>query len=148
MADIHIESGPWTFTGATTILTPMITRPSVVNLTPTAVTLTRADSAKVSIQTLASGTQTYTLPLATAAAGAVFTFICQDAGSEILINPNAADQISIKGLVDHSTSVKPAAGTGVKNTAATNVIGDHLTLVCDGVATWYEIAGAGIWASQ
>ena len=148
MADTHIESGPWTFTGATTLLVPMVTRPSVVNLVPTAVTLTAADSAKVSIQTLASGTQTYTLPKATLAVGAVFTFICQDAGSEILINPNAADQISIKGLVDHSTSVKPAAGTGVKNTAATNVIGDHLTLVSDGVLTWYEIAGAGIWASQ
>jgi hypothetical protein len=78
----------------------------------------------------------------------VFTFICQHASSEILVTPNTADQISIKGLVDHSTSVKPAAGTGVKNTAATNVIGDHLTLVSDGVLTWYEIAGAGIWASQ
>lgn len=136
-------NGPLTVTGASA--TP---RPTVVNLVPTAVTLALADADKVSIQTLASGTQTYTLPAAAAAPGAVFTFICQHASSEILINPNAADQISIKGLVDHSTSVKPAAGTGVKNTAATNVIGDHLTLVSDGVLTWYEIAGAGVWASQ
>jgi len=123
-------------------------RPTVVNLVPTAVTLTLADASLVSIQTLASGTQTYTLPTAASAPGAVFTFICQHASSEILVNPNAADQISIKGLVDQSTSVKPAAGTGIKNTAATNVIGDHMTLVSDGVLTWYAIAQAGIWASQ
>lgn len=151
MADTQLDPNPKVFSGDvkfTGSTGTMITRPTVVNLVPTAVTLTVLDSPKVSIQTLATGTQTYTLPAAAAAPGAVFTFVCQHAGSEILINPNAADQISIKGLVDHSTSVKPAAGTGVKNTAATNVIGDHLTLVSDGVLTWYEIAGAGIWASQ
>jgi hypothetical protein len=136
-------AGAVTVTGA--VVAP---RPTVVNLVPTAVTLAAADASKVSVQTLASGTQTYTLPTAASAPGAVFTFVCQHASSEILVNPNAADQISIKGLVDHSTSVKPAAGTGVKNTAATNVIGDHLSIVSDGVNTWYEIAGAGIWASQ
>lgn len=120
----------------------------IIELVPTAVTVAATDSGQVYIQTLASGTQTYTLPLASTAPGCKVTFICQHAGSEILVNPNAADQISIKGLVDHSTSVKPAAGTGVKNTASGNVIGDHLTLICDGVNTWYEIAGAGIWASQ
>ncbi len=125
-----------------------VPRPVVTNLVPTTVTLAVADKSKVSIQTLASGTQTYTLPLAASAPGAVFTFVCGHASSEILVNPNAADQISIKGLVDHSTSVKPAAGTGIKNTASGNVIGDHLSIVSDGVTTWHEIAGAGIWASQ
>jgi hypothetical protein len=154
MADPHIERYKWSFRGGidapsgADFRAATITRPTVVNLVPTAVTLSVTDSPKVSIQTLASGTQTYTLPAAAAAPGAVFTFICQHASSEILVNPNAADQISIKGLIDHSTSVKPAAGTGVKNTAATNVIGDYLTLVSDGVLTWYEISGAGIWASQ
>jgi hypothetical protein len=143
--DTHVEPFAWTFPGGAT---GAITRPGAINLVPTAVTLTTADSFKVSVQTLASGTQTYTLPAAAAAPGAIFTFICQHAGSEILINPASTDQISIKGLVDHSTSVKPAAGTGVKNTASGNVIGDHLTLWSDGVLTYYEIAGAGIWASQ
>lgn len=136
-------NGPITASGA--VRAP---RPTVINLVPTAVSLTLADASLVSVQTLASGTQTYTLPLASAAPGAVFTFICQHASSEILVTPNAADQVSIKGLVDQSTSVKPAAGTGVKNTAATNVIGDHLTIVSDGVNTWYALAQAGIWASQ
>lgn len=111
-------------------------------------TVTAAMSGRAFKATLASGTQTFTLPLASTSAGAVYTFICGSAAGEILINANVADQISIKGLVDHSTSVKPTAGTGVKNTAATNVLGDHLTLVCDGVNGWDEVAGAGIWASQ
>jgi hypothetical protein len=112
-------------------------------------TLTAAMSGRVLKFTAASGTQTATLPLATTAgAGCHYTFICGHASGEILINPNAADTVAIKGLVDHSTSVKPAAGTGVKNTAATNVLNDHLTLVCDGVSSWDEVSGAGIWASQ
>jgi hypothetical protein len=111
-------------------------------------TVTTAMSGRVFKATLGSATQTFTLPLASTANGCMYTFICGSAAGEILINPNAADQISIKGLVDHSTSVKPTAGTGVKNTAATNVLGDYLTLVCDGVNGWDEVDGAGIWASQ
>lgn len=111
-------------------------------------TITNGDSGRVIIATKGSATQTWTLPLAATLPGQRVTWVCGSAAGEILINPNAADQISIKGLVDHSTSVKPAAGTGVKNTAATNVLGDHLTLVSDGVNTWHEVAGAGIWASQ
>ena len=116
--------------------------------TAAAVTVTTADANRSFIGTLDSGTQTFTLPLASTMPGAKVRFECGHADGEILINPNAADQISIKGLVDHSTSVKPAAGTGVKNTAATNVLGDHVTLESDGVLTWRECAGAGIWASQ
>ena len=147
--DALTVSGALAVTGATRITGALVSsRPTVINLTPTTVSLAAVESGLVSVQTLATGTQTYTLGTAASMPGAVFTFVCQHAGSEILVTPNAADQISIKGLVDHSTSVKPAAGTGVKNTAASNVIGDYLTLVSDGVNTWYEIAGAGIWATQ
>lgn len=116
--------------------------------TAAAVTVTVADRGRMFVATATSGTQTFTLPTAASMPGAELSFVCGHADGEILINPNAADQISIKGLVDHSTSVKPAAGTGVKNTAATNVLGDHLRLRSDGVLTWHEQAGAGIWASQ
>lgn len=111
-------------------------------------TVTTAMSGRRFVATAASGTQTFTLPLAATFAGAEYTFVCGHASGEVLVTPNAADQISAKGLVDHSTSVKPAAGTGIKNTAATNVLGDHITLVSDGVLTWHEVSGAGIWASQ
>jgi hypothetical protein len=111
-------------------------------------TLTVADSGRTFICTKGSATQTFTLPLASTLPGMKARFVCGSAAGEILINPNVADQISIKGLVDHSTSVKPTAGTGVKNTAATNVLGDYMVLESDGVNTWHEISGAGIWASQ
>lgn len=112
------------------------------------ITVSADQAGRVFFATLGSGTQTYTLPTAASAPGGTFSFICGSAAGEILVTPQAAEQISIKGLVDHSTSVKPTAGTGVKNTAATNVLGDHLTLKSDGVLTWHEVAGAGIWASQ
>jgi hypothetical protein len=110
-------------------------------------TMTALMSNRVIIAT-ETGVQTFTLPAAAAAPGARYTFICGNAGGEILITPASTDQISIKGLVDHSTSVKPTAGTGVKNTAGGNVLGDHITIVSDGLLTWHEVAGAGIWASQ
>ena len=111
-------------------------------------TVSTVMASRLFLATAASGTQTFTLPLAASMPGAPVSFACGHASGEILINPNVADQISAKGLVDHSTSVKPAAGTGIKNTAATNVLGDHITLVSDGVLTWHEVSGAGIWASQ
>lgn len=111
-------------------------------------TITNLMGSRSFFATQASTTQTFTLPTAASAPGMVFSFHCGSAAGEILVNPDAADQIQIKGLVDHSTSVKPTAGTGVKNTAATNVLGDYLVIKSDGVLTWYEIAGAGIWASQ
>ena len=110
-------------------------------------TITPAMAGKTIIATEA-GVQTFTLPNAATMPGARLTLINGNAGGEILITPSATGILSIKGLVDHSTSVVPAAGTGVKNTAATNVLGDHITIESDGVLTWHEVAGAGIWASQ
>lgn len=120
--------------------------PSVT--TAAAVTVAAADRGRMFIDTQGAATTTYTLPTAASMPGAEVTFICGSAAGEILVNPNAADQISMKGLIDNSTSVKPAAGTGVKNTAATNVLGDYRTFRSDGVNTWHQVSGAGIWASQ
>lgn len=147
MAETRIYPWPAKFLG---LLQPLAgsAKPAPETTTADTDTLTAADSGKVFVCTKGSATQTFTLPTAATLAGMEVTFVCGSAAGEILINPNAADQISIKGLVDHSTSVKPAAGTGVKNTAATNVLGDHVTLVSDGVNTWHEVSGAGIWASQ
>ena len=123
-------------------------RHAAIVATATTLTLTSAMSGRVIIATLGSGTQTFTLPLTTVAAGLSYTFVCGSAAGEILITPNAADQISIKATGDQGASVVPAAGTGVKNTAATNVLNDHITLVSDGVSLWYTIGQSGIWASQ
>lgn len=109
-------------------------------------TLTVAQSGEVFIGTEA-GVQTYTLPIATTA-GLRYTFVAGNAGGEVLVTPNAADSIKCKATVDQGASVAPVAGTGIKNTAATNVLGDNITLVSDGVSAWYMVAQSGIWASQ
>lgn len=110
-------------------------------------TLTAAETGKVFVGTRSSATQTYTLPT-TPAAGTTFTFVCGDAGGEILITPAAAEKISCKATVDAGANVAPAAGTGIKNTAATNVKSDMISLMFDGTDTWWMTAQSGIWASQ
>ena len=117
-----------------------------IYLTEATTLLTAAESNKVIVATKASATQTFTLPIATTK-GLMFTFVCGDAGGEILITPNAADQISTQAAAN-GANVIPAAGTGIKNTAATNVKNDTVTLVSDGVGVWYTIAISGIWATQ
>lgn len=110
-------------------------------------TVTVAMSGRMFIATAASGTQTFTLPNAGTTQGYEYEFVCGHASGEVLITPNAGDKIVCKATVDGAV-VAPAAGTGVKNTAATNIIGDHLRLKFDGVDTWYAISQAGTWASQ
>ena len=134
-------SGAVTFTGATVGV-----RQDVEILASGNKTVTAAMSGRVFVATLGSGTQTFTLPVATTV-GLVYTFVCGDAAGEILVTPNAADTISIKAS-EGGANVTPAAGTGVKNTGASNVKNDHLTLVADGVSAWYTIAESGTWATQ
>lgn len=110
-------------------------------------TLTETDSGKVIIGTLGSGTQTFTLPTA-ARAGQRFTFVCGHASGEILINPVSTQKIYGKTHgAENGTGIANTT-TGIKNTAATNVIGDFCTLVSDGVDSWYMVAVAGVWATQ
>ena len=115
--------------------------------TGTTDTVTAADSGRVYVQTRTSTTVTYTLP--EAAAGLEYTFVCGHADSEILIDVQSGDAIVTKiHAAEDGTALAPAAGTGIKNTAATNVAGDFIKLVClDGV-TWYGAGMAGLWASQ
>lgn len=111
-------------------------------------TLTAADSGKMIVATKATATQVFTLPTA-AVAGQRFTFVCGHASGEILINPITAQSIVGKiHAAQDGTGLAPAAGTGIKNTAASNVVGDAITLVSDGVTTWYITAQTGLWASQ
>ena len=110
-----------------------------------------ADSGKVIFSAGTSSTQTYVLPAA--AMGLTYTFILTHADGEILIDQAASEVITITtfaavGADADTAIVAPAGGTGIKNTAATNVLNDYLTLVSDGVDTWYKVAQSGIWASQ
>lgn len=111
-------------------------------------TVTAAMSGRTFLFTAASGTQTANLPDAGTTAGYRYRFIAGHASGEVLVTPAAGDKIRCKATFDQGASVAPAAGTGVKNTAATNVIGDLLELVFDGVDTWHMVTQSGIWASQ
>lgn len=127
-------------------------RMNVVRGTDATYTLTTALSGTVYVATKTSATQTYTLP-AVATAGVYFTFICGHASGEILITPQASEAIVVTtfaavGADADTAIVAPTAGTGIKNTAATNAIGDSITLVSDGVQ-WNGVGiSSGIWASQ
>ena len=110
-------------------------------------TVTVAESGSVFVQTRSSTTVTYTLPAA--APGLEYTFVCGHAGSEILITPASGDAIVTKiHAAQDGTALAPAAGTGIKNTAATNVAGDFIKLVSLDGTTWYGVGMAGLWASQ
>jgi len=121
-------------------------RPVVITSATTPPTLTPALVGQVAICTKSSGNQTFTLPPAQTY-GLPYTFVCANAGGEILVNPVGTDTISIKAS-EGGASVITAAGVGIKNTAATNVVGDHVTLISDGVSQWVMIAQSGTWASQ
>lgn len=127
-------------------------RMNAVRGTDATYTLTTALSGTVYVATKSSSTQTYTLP-AVSTAGVYFTFICGHASGEILITPQASEAIVVTtfaavGADADTQIVAPAAGTGIKNTAATNAIGDSITLVSDGTQ-WNGVGiSSGIWASQ
>jgi hypothetical protein len=149
----HTFSGTVAHTGATSFRATTGIRRAVTAGTDATYAPTSADSGMVYIATKSSSTQTYTLPSA-ATAGQTFTFICGHASGEILITPAASQSIVVTAFAavgaDADTGiVSPAAGTGIKNTAATNAIGDSVTLVSDGTTTWYGVGiASGIWASQ
>lgn len=108
---------------------------------------TPIQSGRISIATLGSGTQVFTLP-AVPGTGDFFGFICGDAAGEILVNPGAAaHKFAIKAS-EGGASVVTSANVGIKNTAATNVKGDRIVVVFDGVDTWWALNQSGIWASQ
>jgi len=107
--------------------------------------LDKTDSGTVFIATADTGTQEYLLPLASND-GAMYTFICGHADGEILITPQDGEAISI--VIAGGTIVTPAAGTGVKNTAATNAVTDLLTIFSDGTQWLTLTIASGVWASQ
>lgn len=95
-----------------------------------------------------STTTTYTLPAAQTP-GLRFTFILGNVGTELLINPIGTDTISIKGsntaAAPNITTVSPL---GIKDTLATHILGDVMSLVSDGVNQWKMVHMSGTWATQ
>ena len=116
--------------------------------TTATITVAESDSGKVYIGKRSSSTQIFTLPSASTA-GLTYTFICGDVGGMVQIKGQAGDTINCKSNADGTdrVSVSVAADTGIRNNAATNVLGDNITLVSDGITTWWMTAQSGIFSS-
>lgn len=103
------------------------------------IAVTAALSGTTYFATKASATQVFTLPAP--AVGLTYTFVCGHADGEIRVAPLAAGQ-TITGIgfaVTHPT--------GIKNTTATNVVGDAVTLVAVSTTAWVASVTTGTWAT-
>jgi hypothetical protein len=116
--------------------------------TTATIAVTVSDSGKTYIAKRSSSTQTFALPSASTA-GLTYTFICGDVGGMVQIKGQSGDTINCKSNADGTdrVSVSVAADTGIRNNAATNVLGDNITLVSDGISTWWMTAQSGIFSS-
>lgn len=138
-------TGVATFTAApvfTVAATGPVTRPTAQSaLVGATVVLTAADSGKVLKNRSTSGSPSWTLPAK--ADGLWFTFVTTDVTTGFTIT--AADAVihakaSASGAAITST-------TTITNTQGTAVVGDTLTIVCDGTA-WWMTAQSGIFAAS
>jgi hypothetical protein len=105
------------------------------------VVLTAADSGKVLINKSTSGTPSWTLPAK--ADGLYLTFVCGNTTAGFTVT--AADAVihfktSASGTVLTST-------TTLTNTQGTAIVGDTISIVCDGTA-WWMTAISGIFAAS
>lgn len=135
-------SGTAAFTGATTGV-----RGAASVTAADTIAIGAVDSGTVYIATKSSATQVFTLPLA-ATAGLRYSFVCAHASGEIHVGVGTGDNIIGKTHgAENGTGLSSTATTGLlKNTAATNVVGDFCTLVSDGITTWYMVSVAGVWS--
>ena len=108
-----------------------------LNTKATNYTVTAADSGKTFLS--AAVDLVFTLP--STAAGLEFTFVCHTVSTTtgLSISPAAADAIHYVTSVDNKDLI---------NTAATDVEGDSVTLVGDGVDGWWVKAISGTWAKE
>lgn len=151
-ANTQTVAGAKTFTGATTFSGAINAKQSFGRVTAASETVLATDSPKVYVDAQAAdAATTFTLPAASTA-GLTYTFVAGNvtgSSNTVLINVQTGDNVVGKTHgAENGTGIATTANTGIKNTAATNVVGDFVTLVSDGVTTWYMTAVAGVWASQ
>jgi hypothetical protein len=105
------------------------------NITGAAKTLTSADHGKVYRVNVADCV--FTLP--STEAGLVYHFVIDTLGGSTgcSLSPAAADNVN--GGADNKDWI---------NTAATDVIGDSITLIADGSEGWLTIGQHGIWVVE
>ena len=137
--DASGSTGSFKFpTGSVSGMTIPVINSATVGAT---VALTNAQSGSVCINVSTSGSPSWTLPVGVA--GTEFTFICGNTTTGFTVT-NASQVIHFKtsasGTVLTST-------TTLTNTQATAIVGDTISLVCDGTA-WWMTAISGIFAAS
>lgn len=140
-------TGASTFTGAATFTVAPVftvaptgpqTRPVNTNaLVGATVVLTAAQSGQVFVNRSTSGTPSWTLPAA--ADGLTYTFV---------VSSTTAGFTVTGGTIKAKTTATGTAisGTTLTNTQGTAVVGDTITLVCDGTS-WLMTSQSGIFTA-
>ena len=126
-----------TITATNAIVAPQKRTVSQSALVGATVVLTAADSGSVLINRATSGSPSWTLP--TAASGLFFTFVVASTTAGFTVTG---------GTIKAKTSATGTAisGTTLTNTQGTAVVGDTITLVCDGT-NWVMTSQSGIFAA-
>lgn len=107
------------------------------------VVLTAADSGKVLINRSTSGSPSWTLPTETTSSGVYFTFVTANTTAGFTVT-------SATGVIHFKTSASGTvltSTTTLTNTQGTAIVGDTISLVCDGTA-WWMTAISGIFAAS
>lgn len=107
-------------------------------------TVTAADSDSTFIATAAD--VVFTLP--STSAGLRYTFVtgALSTGTGTSISPAAADKIM--GSVDGPTAITSADDKDLINSGASDVLGDSVTLIGDGLDGWFIVGCTGVWARE
>lgn len=130
-------TGVATFTAAPSFAGGMTRPVSQSALVGATVALTAANSGGVFINRSTSGSPSWTLP--TAAAGLYYTFLVSDTTTGFTVTGGTI-------FARASATGASVTGTTLTNTQGTAVVGDTITLFCDGTS-WRGIAQLGIFAA-
>lgn len=144
-------TGTSAFTGvATFTAAPVFTAaPTGPQLRPTdqsalvgaTVVLTAADSGKVLKNRSTSGSPSWTLPAK--ADGLLFTFVCANTTAGFTVTASDA----VIHLKTSASGTVLTTTTTMTNTQATAIVGDFISIVCDGTA-WWTVSQSGIFAAS
>lgn len=143
--------GTSTFTGVSTftaapVFTAAPTGPSASVTASSAavgatVVLTAADSGKTLINASTSGSPSWTLP--SPVNGLKFTFVCGNTTAGFTVT----SAVAVIHFKTNASGTALTSTTTLTNTQATAVVGDTISIVCDGAA-WWMTAQSGIFAAS
>lgn len=130
--------GTTTFTGSTSYNGGQTMPAAVLSaLVGATVVLTAAQSGGVFVNRSTSGSPSWTLP--TAAAGLYYTFLVSNTTTGFTVTGGTV-------FAKASATGVSVTGTTLTNTQATAVVGDAITLYCDGTS-WRILSQTGVFAA-